>query len=140
MPQQERRHGYVELDQEFIDKVRLHMVKEDELEKQLSEGAARMTTIERDLSNVSGLVKTAEGFIKATRIIAILLATLISLYGWIMIEKNNDVKAIQASVQQLTVQNADTLAILRSVVIAQEKDSGRLERHLDAISNGLGGK
>lgn len=132
----ERREGYVQVTKSFIDRMKLHLDKEDAWERRLTEGAQRMESIENSLASVSSIIKTAEGFIRATRIIAVLVGLLMGAYGWVLLEKNADIKALQLDVRTLAVQNSAQIAITQQIMASQVRDQARFERHIDRTGNG----
>ncbi len=135
---QERRSGYVEVGVEFLDRVIKHMDKEEGMHATLEEGAKRMDAIEQDLSTISKLVQTANGFVKAVRLVTVVATALLGLFGWVVIEKNNDVKAMQQTLNQHSIQISQTLAVLQRVVVDQDNTEKRLDRYLDSFSSGNG--
>ena len=97
------------------------------------DGSKRMDEIEKDLSMISGLVQTADGFIKAVRITAYVCGVFVALLGWVFIEKNNDIKTLQVQGNAHSIQINETLTILKLKITQDD------ERHkaIDAAT-GLG--
>jgi hypothetical protein len=97
--------------------------------------ATRMEKIELDLRSISDLVSTAKGFTRAMGIVATILFAIvtafISIFTWVMLEKNADIKAVQASINDLAIQNSRTLGVMQGLQKDQDRTDSRLQNHID---------
>jgi hypothetical protein len=141
---EERREGYAEVPHAFITEVKQHIVKEEERQRHeerrekemteaLQEGSRRMKAIETDLAVISGVVSTASGFIKATKLVSTVLGALILLFAWIMLEKNQDIKEMQVTLNKHTVQNTEMLALLKYVMESDARQTAIIDKHSDKL-------
>lgn len=140
--QVERRKGYAEIDPAFMRRVEEHLSSFEDrraaCRETLSAGKQRMDNIEIEMAKMTTMLNTADGFIKATRlmvgVVAILMTALAGLVVWIATEKNNDMRAVQKELQIHSIQINRTLEVVERMVVAQERDAARLERHLDGVN------
>ena len=108
--QVERRAGYVEVDQETIREIQKHIAEESYM-------------------------------FRSVKLASAVFATLITVVAWVLVDKNNDIKAsqvefkaMQAVINLHSVQQSETLTILKATVEATTKTADRLERHLDSVA------
>lgn len=136
-PKEERREGYIELPHDFVSKLETHMALEEAREvltdRIFKDGSKRMDEIEKDVSMISALVQTADGFVKAVRITAYVCGVFVALLGWVFVEKNNDIKTLQVQGNAHTMQINETLTVLK-LKITQDDDRNKA---IDA-TGGLG--
>jgi hypothetical protein len=137
MAESDRRHPterYRHLEEEML----LHLAGAQERQSMwtsaLTAGASRMERLEKDLEGLKGLTKIAKGFLAALCVASALLAALIGLFTWVMIQKNDDIKIMQNSIQTITVQNAEMLINMKNLFNSQQTESSRLDRHIDGLN------
>jgi len=137
----ERRQGYAPIDPAFLAKIEHHLAtfeaRQEVWQKTFEAGKLRMDSLETRLANVLILVNTADGFIRAVRvmtvIVSVLLTAMVSMSTWIVMEKNSEIRAVQTMQHEHTTQIKRTLDVVERLVMSQERDSQRLERHLDSM-------
>ena len=104
-----------------------HIKKEDGelagIGEQLEKGRGRMEAIEQELRSIAGVVKMADGFLAAMKYVGVVASLLLSVFIWIMLEKNDDIKAMQLILNTHSVQIDKTIAMLEMTI--QKTD----ERH-----------
>lgn len=140
---QERRKGYAEIDPQLIIAFKTHLDTFEERQaackKSAEEKMIRLNKIDAELEKLNALTNTADGFIRATRmisaIIGILVAALGSILVWVVSEKNNDMRLVQQTLQRHSSQIERTLTVVERLSSSHERDSERLERHLDSINS-----
>ena len=63
-----------------------------------------------------------------------MLTAFISLFTWILIEKNTEFKKVQETLVAHSIHNGEMLSVLKMVVETAKNDSNKLEQHI-AMSN-----
>ena len=115
---------YVELPHEFVAKLEKHIAQEEAREiltdRIFKDGSQRMDEIERDLAAISGVVKTADGFIQAVKVSSYVGGMFVALLTWVFVEKNNDIKTLQKLGNEHSVQISETIAILKADIAAND--------------------
>lgn len=137
------------IDKDFMETVRAHMRTEEERELQRVKHEAarearqeqrdiataqRVEKVEVDLRALSSLVLVAKGFVQSVRMAIAVMGVLITVIAWVIIDKNSDIKVMQAQLVTHSVQIDATLQLLKSTVSLQEKDMTRLDQHVDKDS------
>ena len=140
--QVERRKGYVEIDPSLLRRVEEHLESFEErrtaCREILSAGRIRMDNIEVEMAKMTALINTADGFIKATRLVAaivsVLMAALVGVVVWIATEKNADMRDVKLELQAHAIQINRTLSVVERMATAQDRAEQRMERHLDSVN------
>ena len=100
-------------------------------QKDIEETNERIDTIN---NIVSQHVAMDMGYRKSSKQTIVLLTAFISLFTWILIEKNTEFKKVQETLVAHSIHNGEMLSVLKMVVETAKNDSSKLEQHI-AMSN-----
>ena len=71
-----------------------------------------------------------EGVMLGMKIVGSIFAVLIAVLVWVLIEKNNDIKAVQQTIVQHTVQNAEMIQIVKGII----ETNARQQTEIDTVA------
>lgn len=104
--QQERREGYAQVTHEFVERMIEHVTQEE--------------TFWRNFKVFAG------GY-------TVLFSFILCIIGWILIEKNGDIKEMQHTLNLHTQQIERTLAIVEQQVDVNKTQQARIERNTEIL-------
>ena len=99
-------------------------------EHHLDEGEKRMDYIERDLTAITKIVENAAGFIKGAHIAGAVLLFAMSIFTWVLMEKNADLKGVANTVAIMAQHDSETTQTIKNIVDMQLRDMAVLEKHI----------
>ena len=109
---EERREGYVEMPHAFVKQIEEHVIKEEAFWKNF---------------------KFFAGFYTA------LFTTILALVIWIFAERNADFKEMQKTIVVHTVQNAETLTLIKGIVEKNIGQQDRIDKNTELLHKLQGG-
>jgi len=103
----------------------------EEMLSRLAKNSDRIAVIETELTFISTVVRTADGFIKGLKSAltwsTLLCASFISLFVWVLSEKNGEFKEMQKSIVSHSIQINETLIILKSNIEKNDKRHNEID-------------
>jgi hypothetical protein len=137
----ERYDRMEEKQDEWISDLRGHIKGEDDFKVEMTDrfkaGDERMANIEREISTLNQLVAAFDGFKRSLNIIAALSLAVLSIFLWILNEKNSDIKATQETLMKHSVALEKTIASHQELEKDTRKDFDRVESALTKIETKL---
>lgn len=142
------------IDATFFNDLKHHMELEETREAQMEEyeaqmrernelmdqlfrdGKSRMDDIEKDLNAISKVVATVNGFLLSMKFTIGIAAAFLGLFGWVLLEKNSDIKEIQKTLMEHTIQNTEMLTLLKGEMRKNEEQQKRIETNTERILRG----
>ena len=110
---QERREGYIEVTHQFVERMTHHVDEE-------------------------------EGFFRGFKIFSwvfgIVFSALIGLGTWVFVEKNQDFRKVQDTINEHTAQNGRTLTMLENIMAEQNRIHLQAEKNTELMYRHLGDK
>ena len=103
---QERREGYVEMPHAFVEQIQGHVVKEEAFWK---------------------------NFKIFARFYTALFSTVLALVVWILLERNSEFKEMQKTIVVHTVQNAETLQLIKGIVEMNAKQQDQIDKNTEML-------
>lgn len=113
MEQQERREGYIQVPQQFIERLTRHVDQEE------------------------GMFRGLKLF---SIVFGVLFSTLMGLATWVFVEKNADFRKVQETIQEHTAQNSRTLAVLETILAEHKRQQEQLDKNTENVYRMMGGK
>lgn len=110
-----------------------HMRREELLEavltERFNEGNMRMTKIESELEMLSRLSLVLKGFLRSVHVFSALLAAVVALFLWILLEKNVEFNEMRHAIRT----QGETMIELIHSSKTQEKDLSAIKESLNRI-------
>ena len=79
-------------------------------------------------------VAEEDALFKSLRIAAAIFSTLLVVLTWIFIEKNNDIKAMQLTLNQHSIQINETLTVVKGMLELDKRQQTAIDRNTDLIN------
>lgn len=95
------------------------------------EGYARIT--QEEIQKINEHIAEEKGLFRTIKFVTTILSVTIGVVMWVFLEKNNDIKAMQAVLNTHSVQISETLAILKSSMDTNRREADRIERLVDGL-------
>jgi len=109
--------------------------RDAEVRDSIASAIDKVNDIEVDLHEISGIVKPVAAFATMSKIFGVVVSAFMALLVWVILDKNNDVKAVQALLQDHSIQINRTLVVLENEVRNRESDMNRVQRALDTLKD-----
>tara|TARA_R110000822_G_scaffold21497_1_gene67950 strand:+ start:187 stop:555 length:369 start_codon:yes stop_codon:yes gene_type:complete len=97
----------------------------------ITKNSERIQIIETELDFISSVIKTADGFIKGIKTTlawsSFVFAGILSIFVWILLEKNGEFKEMQKSIVLHSIQINETLIILKSTIEKNDRRHGEID-------------
>lgn len=82
---------------------------------------------------VNAHVEAENGMFRTMRIVSSIFAALLAVSVWVFLEKNSDIKAMQQTLNEHSIQISKTLTILESQVEMNKAQQVRIDRTTDMM-------
>jgi len=108
-----------------------HEEQMDSVLQKLANNSDRIKIIETELTFIASVVRTAEGFVKGIKHTlawsSIVSAGILSIFVWVLLEKNGDFKEMQKSIVSHSIQINEMLIILKANIEKNDRRHGEID-------------
>ena len=120
---------------DFFLRLEAHMADNEQHKRQVSEALAssdfRMALLEGHVKEIKETLTPVDAFMRSLKIISGLAAAIMAMFLWIALQRDADLKSMQATINTHTQQISESIALLRESMRDHEKDINRIERDLE---------
>jgi len=86
------------------------------------------------VSDLTKHIAEENALFKSLRLAAAIFSTLIVVLTWVFIEKNDDIKAMQSTLNQHSVAIAETLAVVKALIEDDRRQQTTIDRNSEKLN------